>query len=94
MFFVAAQRRLHGDDGGNRRETFISKAAVAAVGQEKMPLVSSEAKNSFEKGTIKIAPGSPADMVRVFYKNLREKRFREAIMMTNLRASGVALLIP
>ncbi len=35
--------------------------------------------------TIQIAPNSPADTVRVFYKNLREKRFREAIYLTNLR---------
>lgn len=34
---------------------------------------------------IKIEPGSPADTVRVFYKNLREKRFREALFLTNLR---------
>ena len=35
--------------------------------------------------TIKIEPNSPADTVRVFYRNLREKRFREAIFLTNLR---------
>lgn len=34
---------------------------------------------------IKIAPDSPADTVRVFYKNLREKRFRDAMFLTNLR---------
>ncbi len=38
-----------------------------------------------EGATIKIEPNSPADTVRVFYKNLREKRFREAIFLTNLR---------
>lgn len=42
-------------------------------------------KNSVSKSTIKFAQGSPADTVRVFYKNLRERRFREAMMMTNLR---------
>lgn len=35
--------------------------------------------------TIQIAPNSPAETVRVFYTNLREKRFREAIYLTNLR---------
>jgi hypothetical protein len=35
--------------------------------------------------TITIAPNSPADTVRVFYKNLREGKFREAIFLTNLR---------
>ena len=39
------------------------------------------------KGRISFAPNSPADMIRVFYKNLREKRFREAMMMTNLRVA-------
>ncbi len=34
---------------------------------------------------IEITPNGPADTVRVFYKHLREKRFREAIFLTNLR---------
>ena len=34
---------------------------------------------------IKIDAGGPADTVRAFYKNLREKKFREAIFLTNLR---------
>lgn len=35
--------------------------------------------------TIPIEPNGPADTVRVFYKHLREKRFRDAIFLTNLR---------
>ncbi|MEP7211613.1 MAG: hypothetical protein ABI791_00960 [Acidobacteriota bacterium] len=35
--------------------------------------------------TIDIQPNSPADTVRAFYQRLREKRFREAIFLTNLR---------
>ena len=35
--------------------------------------------------SIKIEPNSPADIVRIFYEHLREKRFREAIYLTNLR---------
>jgi hypothetical protein len=35
--------------------------------------------------TISIDPNGPADTVRVFYKLLREKKFREAIFLTNLR---------
>ncbi|MGI8810914.1 MAG: hypothetical protein ACR2IH_00100 [Pyrinomonadaceae bacterium] len=35
--------------------------------------------------TIAITPNSPAETVRAFYKNLREKKFREAIFLTNLR---------
>jgi hypothetical protein len=34
---------------------------------------------------IEIKPGSPADTVRAFYTKLREKKFREAIFLTNLR---------
>lgn len=35
--------------------------------------------------TIPVDTGGPADTVRVFYKHLREKRFREAVFLTNLR---------
>ncbi len=43
------------------------------------------AKNSGGKTKITILPNSPADTVRIFYKNLREQRFREALFLTNLR---------
>jgi len=42
-------------------------------------------KNSQTKPTIVIEANSPADTVRAFYKNLREKKIREAIFLTNLR---------
>ena len=35
--------------------------------------------------TIEIKPNSPADTVRAFYAALRDKKFREAIFLTNLR---------
>jgi len=58
------------------------KSAVQTVaGQEKSTTVT---KNSTGKSKIQIASGSPADTVRVFYRNLRERRFREAMLMTNL----------
>lgn len=42
--------------------------------------------DSDSKGaTIKIEQNSPADTVRAFYKNLREKHFRQALFLTNLR---------
>jgi hypothetical protein len=47
--------------------------------------VPAKTKNSLSKPSIEIEPNSPADTVRVFYKNLREKRFREAMFLTNLR---------
>jgi hypothetical protein len=59
---------------------------TADQGQNKLaPPSSNLTKNSPPKGRIEITPKSPADAVRSFYKNLREKRFREAMMMTNLR---------
>src|SRR4051794_33760470 len=35
--------------------------------------------------SIPIVPNGPADTVRVFYKLLRDKKFREAIFLTNLK---------
>jgi len=51
-------------------------------------LQSSSVKTSSKttKGaSIEITENSPADTVRVFYKSLRENRFREAMFLTNLR---------
>jgi hypothetical protein len=43
------------------------------------------AESAPKGATIPIEPNGPADTVRVFYKYLREKKFREAIFLTNLR---------
>jgi len=52
----------------------------------------SDSPASSTKGaTIKIDPGSPADTVRAFYTKLREKKFREAIYLTNLRPAVESL---
>jgi hypothetical protein len=53
----------------------------AAVSEEKSVAPAKPAS----KHKIPLTQGSPADTVRIFYKNLRERRFREAMMMTNLR---------
>lgn len=42
-------------------------------------------KDAPKGATIDIQPNSPADTVRAFYAKLREKKFREAIFLTNLR---------
>ncbi len=47
--------------------------------------VSANAASAPKGSTIKIEGGGPADTVRAFYKSLREKKFREAIFLTNLR---------
>ena len=52
------------------------------------PVAESDAPALPEKGrgpTIEIKPNSPADTVRAFYEALREKHFRQAIFLTNLR---------
>ncbi|MBK8465231.1 MAG: hypothetical protein IPL32_05315 [Chloracidobacterium sp.] len=41
--------------------------------------------------TIPIDPNGPADTVRVFYKHLREQKFREAIFLTNLKPAIASL---
>lgn len=46
---------------------------------------SANAETGVKGATIQIDPNGPADTVRVFYKHLREKKFREAIFLTNLR---------
>jgi hypothetical protein len=45
----------------------------------------SEAKSSAIKNSIVVTPKSPAASVRTFYKALREKRFFDAMLMTNLK---------
>ena len=46
---------------------------------------SANANASSGGAKIDITAGGPADTVRAFYEKLREKKFREAIFMTNLR---------
>lgn len=53
--------------------------------QLEMPTILNGAKNQSSKPTITIEPNSPADSVRSFYKHLRERKFREAMFLTNLR---------
>ncbi|MBX7173792.1 MAG: hypothetical protein K1X72_22670 [Pyrinomonadaceae bacterium] len=73
----------------------VSGCSVAAKSSEETPTDAPKAedksqsltKNSVPKGRIRIESGSPADTVRLFYKNLREKRYREAMMLTNMRAA-------
>lgn len=66
-----------------------ANASKPAVGTETETVAAANAAAAPEttsKGaTIEIKPNSPADTVRVFYKNLRERRFREALFLTNLR---------
>jgi hypothetical protein len=60
----------------NAGETIVKTAAATKT---------AETENISVSAHIAITPNSPADTVRVFYKNLREKRFRDALFLTNLR---------
>ena len=59
---------------------------VAAANSPNLANPASANAASAPKGaTIPIDQGGPADTVRAFYKLLREKKFRDAIFLTNLR---------
>jgi hypothetical protein len=61
-----------------------AESSIAAP--EKVTAVQDQPESKAAAGaTIRIQPYSPADTVRAFYKSLREKRFREAIFLTNIR---------
>ncbi len=68
----------------------VALAGACSVAESKNPTspksVDQTANSSEPKGaTIPIDAGGPADTVRAFYKLLKEKKFREAIFLTNLR---------
>ena len=70
--------------------TLAGGCAVEASKVTPAELKESEAATASQTATkggpsIEIEPNSPADTVRAFYKYLREKKFREAIFLTNLR---------
>ena len=60
-------------------------SAVPEVADPTAPVEPAAAVKTSRGATIDIKPNSPADTVRAFYTALREKRFREAIFLTNLR---------
>ncbi len=60
------------------------KSAPVKKTQTELSTVKAPAKTT-KGATIEITENSPADTVRVFYKHLRENRFRDAMFLTNLR---------
>lgn len=66
-------------------KTVDKKAAEAENKQSQTIAAAPESKNLIAETSIQILPDSPADTVRVFYKDLRQRRFREAMFLTNLR---------
>lgn len=77
IFFVSMTGGCTVEAAKNESENQTERPEIYTVAAEK--------QNVATKGTIDIEPQSPADTIRIFYKNLREKRFREAIFLTNLR---------
>ena len=66
--------------------TATSKAADSPEPGAVVPAAGAVSATKTSRGpTIEIKPNSPADTVRAFYKHLREKKFRDAIFLTNLR---------
>ena len=69
-------------EGSSKNEKSVASSSKPKTAEEKKRIADKERS----KGSmIKIKKNSPADTVRVFYKRLREKKFRDAIMLTNLR---------
>jgi hypothetical protein len=67
--------------------TLACSAAVPKNGSLANAASAANSSNAAEPhgATITIDPNGPADTVRAFYKLLREKKFRDAIFLTNLR---------
>ncbi len=72
------------------------EAAKQKTGEKDKPVAKDLAANSDQAtaqtsenfasaGKIEVKPNSPAETVNAFFARLREKRFREAIFLTNLR---------
>jgi hypothetical protein len=63
-------------------ETAVTEKKVASEN-----LSATEVKSSAMKNSIAVTPKSPAASVRTFYKALREKRFFDAMLMTNIKGA-------
>lgn len=66
-------------------EKTVEKNAVEEKKSDDAP--SSRIKTALAKNSIDFTADSPAETIRVYFKNLREKQFRTALMMTNLRVA-------
>lgn len=70
------------------KDTVVEQAAPASkVEAASAPKAGAAPMTGLKAGSIDVTVNSPADSVRKFYAHLRERRFREAMMMTNLKAA-------
>jgi len=65
-------------------------ATTSTTAAEAAPVIATEAAESasartYRGPTIEIKPNSPADTVRAFFTALRDRKFRDAMFLTNLR---------
>jgi hypothetical protein len=63
----------------------VMLASACSVAEPRLAAKPAVNVTAEEPHNIVIDPSGPADTVRVFYKLLREKKFRQAIFLTNLR---------
>ncbi len=83
FFFAALTVAL---TGGCAVEAAKEKKVVeTGNNQSELPITVNDSPRQPSKKLIKIEPNSPADTVRAFYENLRERKFRDAMFLTNLR---------
>ena len=63
------------------------KTSEAPVSNHPKPLVSAKNAPVVSGPSIEIKEDAPSNTVKVFYKRLRENRFRDALALTNLKAA-------
>jgi hypothetical protein len=77
----------HNESADKTKSSSKTETSVAEKKSASENVSASEAKNSAIKNSIAVTPKSPAASVRTFYKALREKRFFDAMMMTNMKGA-------
>ena len=71
--------------GGCAAEASRTETPEANTASGNSSISNSQVSTTAPPSSIEVVAGSPADTVRAFYQKLREKKFREAIFLTNLR---------
>ncbi len=77
----------HNESAEKTQAALKPETAVAEKKSAPETLPVSEAVSSAMKNSIAVTPKSPAASVRTFYKALRERRFFDAMLMTNIKGA-------
>lgn len=83
--FVVALALLAGCSSDSARPVAAADPVVSPAADLSGPRKNDPAASYSKHATIEITENGPADTVRVFYGYLRDKKFREALFLTNLR---------